>query len=297
MAGASEFSIVAQNSIIDVNNLLQEEWTSFRLHNIFSDDREALNWLARRKLVLNKYDCEVCANGCTLKTRTASQDVYFWFCNTCKRSKSVRHASFFSASRLPLQKIILLIYFWANQYQQKVAKHELEIGGSNTVSDWYNFCRDVCETDLVGKSEKIGGPGTIVEIDESVFSRRKYNRGRLTETKWVFGGIQRGTKKCFLVEVERRDADTLLPIIQQYIEPGTHIIHDGWRAYNNIHLLPENYTHATIIHAENFVDPANPETHTQSIESVWGRAKRMLRHQYGTSRELLLWLIKTFIPP
>ena len=100
-----------------------------------------LNWLARRKLVLNKYDCDICGNGCTLKRRSASADVYFWFCNTCK--KSVRHGSFFSASKLPLQKIILLMYFWANQYQQQVAKHELGIGRSNTVSDWYNFCRDV----------------------------------------------------------------------------------------------------------------------------------------------------------
>ena len=60
----------------------------------------------------------------------------------------------------------------------------------------------------------IGGPGVEVEIDESKFGRRKYNRG---QGHWVFGGIERVSGKAFLVEVAQRDAATLIPLIQQYI--------------------------------------------------------------------------------
>ena len=36
---------------------------------------------------------------------------------------------------------------------------------------------------------KIDGMGKIVEVDESKFGRRKYNRGRDRDGQWVFGGV------------------------------------------------------------------------------------------------------------
>ncbi|KAI9103766.1 hypothetical protein DFS34DRAFT_590183 [Phlyctochytrium arcticum] len=47
---------------------------------------------------------------------------------------------------------------------------------------------EVSQTD---GQRRIGGPGTIVGIDESKFGKRKYNKGRRVEGQWVFGGIQR----------------------------------------------------------------------------------------------------------
>ena len=66
----------------------------------------------------------------------------------------------------------------------------------------------------------IGGPGTEVEIDESIFHKTKYNRGRRREHTWVFGMIERGTNSVIMIPVARRDANTLIPIIIQYIRPG-----------------------------------------------------------------------------
>ena len=37
--------------------------------------------------------------------------------------------------------------------------------------------------------------------DESKFGKRKYNRGRTVDGHWVFGGVERMTGECFLVEV------------------------------------------------------------------------------------------------
>ena len=48
---------------------------------------------------------------------------------------------------------------------------------------------------------QIDGPGMTVEIDESKFCKLKFNRGRCIEGQWVFGGICRQTKACFLVPV------------------------------------------------------------------------------------------------
>ena len=87
-----------------------------------------------------------------------------------------------------------------------------------TAIDWYNFIRDICAEYFRRNPVRIGGPGIEVENDESKFGRRKYNRGRWQEGHWVFGGVERITGCSFLVEVQQRDAATLIPIIQQYIQ-------------------------------------------------------------------------------
>jgi hypothetical protein len=47
----------------------------------------------------------------------------------------------------------------------------------------------------------MGGEGKVVEIDESKFRKRKYHRGHYVKGQWVFGGIERGTGRTFLVAV------------------------------------------------------------------------------------------------
>ncbi len=70
--------------------------------------------------------------------------------------------------------------------------------------DWYNFYRDVCAEYFVGNPVTLGRPGKTVEIDESKFGKRKYNRGRLIDGHWVFGGIERGSNKSFMLVVPDR---------------------------------------------------------------------------------------------
>lgn len=79
---------------------------------------------------------------------------------------------------------------------------------------------------MMNNNAVIGGPNTTVEIDESCFTKRKYNRGRLLPNQWVLGGICRETKESFLVPVPNRSARTLLPIIIENVAPGTTIITD-----------------------------------------------------------------------
>ena len=65
--------------------------------------------------------------------------------------------------------------------------------------DWYNYARK-SETVYPTKPLKnniIGGPGIIVEIDESKFGKRKYYKGRRVDGVWVFGGIENDSKSVF----------------------------------------------------------------------------------------------------
>ena len=157
--------------------------------------------------------------------------------------------------------------------------------------DWYNFHRDVCAQWFLDHPVQVGGMGKVVEIDESKFGRRKYNRGRYREGHWVFGGIERGSNNVFMVEVANRSAATLLPIIQQFVMPGTTVIWDEWRSYSRIPTL--GMSHQTVNHSINFVDPTTG-AHTQTIESTCSQVKGMMRKRgvMNTSEELF----DTYLP-
>lgn len=54
------------------------------------------------------------------------------------------------------------------------------------------------ELDSLQHSNKIDGPGCIVEIDEAKIGKRKYNRGRLVDGHWILGMIERGSGGRFV---------------------------------------------------------------------------------------------------
>ena len=61
------------------------------------------------------------------------------------------------------------------------------------------------------------------------------------------------TGECFLVEVDHRDAATLLPLIQHHIRPGSIIYSDEWKAYSRI-TATTGMSHESVNHSLHFVD-------------------------------------------
>ncbi|KAL7724276.1 hypothetical protein ACLKA6_013700 [Drosophila palustris] len=152
---------------------------------------------------------------------------------------------------------------------------EEEIGWSRrTVIDWKSYLREVY-IDWSSKNSRvrIGGPDKIVEIDEAKVGKRKYNRGRVVEGQWVFGGIERESGEFFILPVECRNAETLLKIIKERVADGTTIMSDCWKAYNC--LAEEGFIHQTVNHSQNFVDPQT-RAHTQNIERLWGDMREFI---------------------
>ena len=52
-----------------------------------------------------------------------------------------------------------------------------------------SYMREMRSNYLVSYHVTIDGPGVIVQIDESIMSKHKYNRGRFVPEHWVIGGI------------------------------------------------------------------------------------------------------------
>jgi len=97
----------------------------------------------------------------------------------------------------------------------------------------------------------------------------------------VFGIVDISTRPAtgYMQLVDRRNAATLFPIIQQHVHPGTVVQSDEWAAYSQI--SSAGYSHSSVNHSLHFVDPITG-THTQHIESYWSRAKAKLKRMHGT---------------
>ncbi|XP_039968917.1 uncharacterized protein LOC120780724 [Bactrocera tryoni] len=113
------------------------------------------------------------------------------------------------------------------EYRDDYASVEKKFS-SATISDWYSYCRVAVvlfQLDHQKFKGKIGGPGKVVQIDESKFGKRKYNKGRRVEGHWVLGMIEDGSEDLRL-EVcpdNVRSAEVLIPLIRKNVREGTTI--------------------------------------------------------------------------
>ncbi|KCZ75063.1 hypothetical protein H311_03965 [Anncaliia algerae PRA109] len=110
-------------------------------------------------------------------------------------------------------------YFVRYDQRQDELLNDLEIDSSVTIVDWKNLCREICCSYFMRNPVMLGGPGIVVEMDESSLVRRKYEHGRIVNTHWVFGAYPPSSKEGFLFAVPNTRWKTLLPIIQAY-SPG-----------------------------------------------------------------------------
>ena len=204
--------------------------------------------------------------------------------------------SFFSKSHVTLPKWVHVIYLLANKTPIKNAIEQTGLSRT-VVVDIFNFLREVCSTALLQTPIVLGGQGTIVQIDESLFNHKaKYHRGRHPQQEtWVFGLADTSTTPAtsFLQIVERRDAATLLPIIRDHVRPGTIVHSDQWSAYSRVGDLQTVGSHDWVNHTHHF-DPVTG-VHTQHVESLWNRVKTKFKAMKGVKRDMLPGYLDEFM--
>ena len=143
---------------------------------------------------------------------------------------------------------------------------------AETITAFVNHYRQLISSSLDPEDTVIGGEDVIVELDESKFGKRKYNRGHPVGGSWVFGGIERTPeRRVFLSVVPDRSAETLLTLIERHVLPGSIVYSDMWAAHNGIEDQLA-LRHMTVNHSVSFVDP-DTGVHTNTIEGLWNGIK------------------------
>lgn len=148
-----------------------------------------------------------------------------------------------------------------------------------------------------------------VEIDETFVGGKNKNRHRDKKVKAcqgrsfkdkvpVFGMLERGGRLVAKV-VPNTQADTLLPILKEYVRPSSTVFTDGWE-YGE---LEESYRQMSVDHGRGFYgtsiitpDGELIDVTANRIECAWSHFKRMVNGTYyHMSRKHLQKYVDEFV--
>ena len=153
----------------------------------------------------------------------------------------------------------------------------------NTATSYFMRLRRLIATHL--PSYRLSGE---VEADESYFGGvRKGKRGRGAAGKIAVFGLLKRNDKVYTAIIPNACTATLMPIIEERVEPDSIVYTDTFKAYNALDI--SGFHHHRINHSRQFAEQAN---HINGIENFWNQAKRHLRRFNGITPEHFYWFLK-----
>ena len=187
-----------------------------------------VQYMQRKHLLASTQTCSKCGSMMDFQKQPSVTDRYTWCCldRSCHTIATIRRGSFFEESKISLDKwLLLLLHHWATNDKIATCTTAGAVGVSRvSVMQVNKFFREICSTKVLQNPIVLGNPGVVVEIDESLFSHKvKAHRGHPPcKEVWVFGIVDTGHQPAlgYMQIVPRRDAATLLPIIQSNVQPG-----------------------------------------------------------------------------
>ena len=167
----------------------------------------------------------------------------------------------------------------------------------STISRIRNVHRSCFESYLIDHPVMLGGPGVIVELDETVLCRRRVIRiptnedDEIANTVWIIGGIDRTDARNFFIQViPNRQIGHMLAAVRHRIAPGSILVTDGHPSYPAVASELE-MEHRSVNHSVGFTTLDG--VHSNNIEAFWSHLKATMRKEFGIRREnLVMWLLE-----
>jgi transposase-like protein len=151
-----------------------------RLQTVLQDD--IIDWCMQKHLLVNHHACNHCKFPMSLINNDHCPDKKFWRCKRCKKELSIRKDSLFFGSHIKISIVLELLYWWCSKMSVTQAAKECDCN-KETAVEYYKIFRSICVEMSMG-GPRIGGPGTIVEINEMKLGKRKFHRGKRVEGQW-----------------------------------------------------------------------------------------------------------------
>ena len=153
----------------------------------------SIRFFQQREILHQERTCEKCGTEMRLST---DRGIHVWRCKNkrCKSKKGLRTKTWFNSgnqgSKLSFVVLIKFIFYWSIESHSIIfCARELRMCKATTIN-YCSYMREVCSAAL-RTLRSIGGAMCTVEVDESLFSKRKNNAGRILPATWVVGAYCR----------------------------------------------------------------------------------------------------------
>lgn len=250
------------------------------LKQIFLDEEEAIKYLIEQGIIQNK-SCWRCKRQMIIDIKRKQ---YHCSRNSCRLSRSLFNHTFFSNTKIPVHILLWIAYMYLNKMPINGIKNTSSVH-SEAITAWSQFIRQICADCVEFNDVVIGGPGIIVEIDETKLGKRKYHRGHRVDGVWVVAGVERtSNKRVFLIEVEDRSTETITAILKTHVLRGSIIYTDGWAPYKQA-CERAGLEHHVVNHRKHFKDPITG-IHTNTIEGVNNGIKNLIKPRNRTRNNI-----------
>jgi transposase-like protein len=249
---------------------------------IFTDNDKAREWLETRVWAHGRPcpHCGVVDQSTLLKGKAHRPGLYQ--CGACREQFTVTVGTVFERSKIPLSKWLAALFLMVAS-KKGVSAHQVHrMLGISYKSTWFMMHR-LREAMRQGDLAPMGGPGSIVEIDETFIGRKPdmpIKRGT-NHKHVVLTLVERGgSARSFHVDgVKKED---VLPIIRANLDRETHVMTDEAKRYAQ--LGDEFAKHDAIDHSREEYGYTDRKTgvniNTNTIEGYYSIFKRGMKGVY-----------------
>lgn len=257
----------------------------FKIASVCSSEESALEYLINQTVFMEFKTCPKCKSR---MNRKFERKVYRCSKKSCRKEISIFVGSFFSENRIGIHKILMICYLYVMKSPVTSISSMVSIH-SESINHWTSHFKKHVADNVSFSEVIIGGPGIIVEVDETKLGKRKYHRGHRVEGVWVLAGIERTPeKRIFLVELPDRSKNTIKRLMEIYIAPGSIINTDCWKSYDGA-CDELNFQHFTVNHSIGFINTADG-THTNTVEGLNNGIKSLISPQHRKTKNINDWL-------
>ncbi len=241
---------------------------------IFQDATKARAWL-ESLLWANGRSCGYCGTleaSSPLKGREG-----YYQCRSCRKQFTVMVGTVFERSHIPLNKWLQAAFILSASKKGMSAHQMSRMLGITYKSTWF-MCHRLREAMRTGGLAPMGGPGEIVEVDETYIGLKKdkvKRRGTGHKHTVLTLVSRKGGARSF--HVDTASAKEVMPILRKNIAAETKIMTDEAGQYRFLDRDMPN-SHEVVRHtADEYV---RGNVHTNTVEGFYSIFKRGMKGVY-----------------